>query len=262
MTFELTELSEELTTWEKPQSSPAGKWLKVIFTITDGEMEMGVLEDHIYGEEGIRLNGADPAVISAVGVRITDDMKAVAMGTFNVIFDVPKDLDPADASVTVGGKAAVPAAAGGEEAEDAADGTVKIVTASGAELKLTPLSAEAFAEQDDGVIVNTRIGTTVHNSGSQFLAGSGMKLKNMRNTVQYKEPRTVFAYETALDLQEAADAIGEIGETAALMLDGTEIPVQVAWITKDMACFIFDCDALPDSVPVFRVQDGALQILP
>ena len=46
------------------------------------------------------------------------------------------------------------------------------------------------------------------------------------------------------------------------MLDGVEVPVQVAWITAEMACFIFDCDALPDGVPEFRLQDGALRIIP
>ncbi len=255
MTFELTEVTEELGMWKSQLSSPEGKWVLAVFTITGGEMEFKALEERIFAPDGIRMNNAEPKAITAQGVRITDDMKAVAVGTVNVFFDMPADLELGSVSVTVGGE-------GAGTAVPETDGSVTIVSSSGGELTLTPMDPEAFAGQDDGVIVHTRIGTTVHSSGSQFRAGSGMRLKNMRNTVQYEKPKAVFTYDTDLELDAAADAIGEIGETAALMLDGKEVPVQVAWITSEMACFIFDCDALPDSVPEFRLQDGALRIIP
>ena len=251
MTFALTEVTEDIGEW-KSQLKPAdGKWAMAVFKITDGEMEVKALEERMVDQGSVLLSGAPARTLAAQGIRIGEDSKVYAVGSVNVFFDVPAELEVAQAEISV-------------EAEDngapVTDSAVHITTASGAELMLTPIEAEAFAAQDDGVIVHTRVGTTVHNSGSQFLAGSGLGLGNMRNTRQYDMPRVTFTYESALDFDATADAIGEIGETAALTLNGALVPVQVAWITQDMACFIFDCGELPSGIPAFSVEEGALVI--
>ena len=139
--------------------------------------------------------------------------------------------------------------------------TVQLTAPSGMELTLTHISADDFKAQDDGVIVNTRIGDTEHISGSVFTAGSGLSLSNMRNTKQFELPMVAFTYEASGE-GDPADAIGEIGEAAVLTLDGTDYPVQVAWITDTMGCFIFDCGEIPETDAVFLIQDGTLRIAP
>lgn len=139
--------------------------------------------------------------------------------------------------------------------------TVQLTAPSGVELTLTHVSADDFKAQDDGVIVNTRIGTTVHKSGSQFTEGSGLSLSNMRNTEQYEMPMVAFTYEATGD-GDPADAIGEIGKTATLTIDGNDYIVDVAWITDKMGCFIFNCDEIPETDALFTVEDGSLRITP
>ena len=139
--------------------------------------------------------------------------------------------------------------------------TVQLTAPSGTKLTLTHVSADDFKAQDDGVIVNTRIGTTVHKSGSQFTEGSGLSLSNMRNTEQYEMPMVAFTYK-ADGSGDPADAIGEIGETTKLTIDGKDYPVDVAWITDEMGCFIFKCDEIPETDALFIVEDGSLRITP
>ena len=85
--------------------------------------------------------------------------------------------------------------------------TVELTAPSGNKISLTHVSADDFKAQDDGVIVNTRIGTTVHKSGSEFTEGSGLSLTNMRNTEQYEMPMVAFTYEVDGD-GDPADVIG------------------------------------------------------
>lgn len=139
--------------------------------------------------------------------------------------------------------------------------SVQLTAPSGMELTLTHVSADDFKAQDDGVIVNTRIGTTVHKSGSQFTEGSGLSLGNMRDTEQYEMPMVAFTYQADGD-GDPADAIGEIGETATLTIDGNDYSVDVAWITDQMGCFIFNCDEIPETEALFTVEDGSLRITP
>ena len=139
--------------------------------------------------------------------------------------------------------------------------SVQLTTPSGVELSLTHVSADDFKAQDDGVIVNTRIGTTVHKSGSQFTEGSGLSLGNMRDTEQYEKPMVAFTYE-ADGNGDPADAIGEIGETTTLTVDGNDYSVDVAWITDGMGCFIFNCDEIPETEAIFIVDNGSLRITP
>ena len=139
--------------------------------------------------------------------------------------------------------------------------TVQLTAPSGMELTLTHVSVNDFRAQDDGVIVNTRIGDTEHNSGSVFKAGSGLGLDTMRSTKQYEMSMVAFTYEASGN-GDPADAIGEIGEEATLTLGGRDYAVQTAWITDTMGCFIFDCGEIPDTDAVFLVEDGKLRIAP
>ncbi|MEA5015058.1 MAG: hypothetical protein VB099_10905 [Candidatus Limiplasma sp.] len=152
--------------------------------------------------------------------------------------------------------------AAGDTGKAPDDGSVELSTADGHTIAFIPLETGAFQAQADKVIVHTRIGATVHNSGSQFLAGSALKLANMRNTKQYAMPMITFRYQTALGFDEAAEAIGVIGQSALLTLDGTDYPALVAWITEEIACFIFDSPELPSGTARFAVRDNQLVIEP
>ncbi len=138
------------------------------------------------------------------------------------------------------------------------DSTVQLTTFSGTELTLTPAAAEDFLAQDDKIILNTRIGDTVFKNGSHLYAGSVLTLEIMRNSETIEKPLVAFTYKSSSE--EAADAIGEAGESAVLMYGGNEYSAQVAWIGAEMACFFFDCYELPSSVPLFSVEDGTLYI--
>lgn len=140
------------------------------------------------------------------------------------------------------------------------DGPVQLTLGSGTELTLTPAGSETFLGQDNKVIVATRIGDTVFKSGSIATAGSALSLGSMRSTETIDKPMAAFSYETSVSGDAAADAIGEAGETAVLIVGGQEYPVLTAWITDQMACFFFGCEELPSTAPSFGVQDGKLKI--
>ncbi len=150
----------------------------------------------------------------------------------------------------------------GDQLKQSADGPAVLAAEDGSAVTLTPVEAEKFKQQDDNVIVHTRIGETAHNSGSIFLPGSGLRLTNMRNTKQYAMPMVAFTFESALEFDKAADALGAIGKKATLTLEGKTYTPQLAWITEEMACFIFDCPELPTGAMRFSAQDNALFIEP
>lgn len=137
--------------------------------------------------------------------------------------------------------------------------SVTLTTAEGETIVLTMLAGDALAAQADDIIVHTRVGTTIHHSGSQFIAGSALKLTHMAGTKQYGMPKAVFGYESGLELEALADALGQIAQTTVLSLNGESYPVQVAWITAEMACFIFDCPELGDAPLGFvDTEDGLI----
>ena len=257
--FEFTEITTDMGEWASQLKSPNGKWVRVIFNIKDSKIEVKRLNELITSDNNIRLDDYSPVTYSERGIAIEGD-KAYAVGEIDVFFDVDAtlELEKTNLYVIEQIEAAQDTSAGNVEAST---GPIHITLASGNEVILTPISGGAFAEQEDNVIVNTRIGDTVHNSGSQFWAGSALRLSSMRDTKQYVMPKAVFTYESAMDSEAVIDAIGEIGGTAALILDGNNYPVNVAWITENMACFIFDCGGTIADIPAFGIKDGSLQII-
>lgn len=147
-------------------------------------------------------------------------------------------------------------------AEQPADAPAVLTAEDGSAITLTPIDAEQFKQQGDTVIVHTRIGDTAHNSGAIFKAGSGLRLSHMRETMQYTMPMVAFTFESSMDFDTTADAIGAIGEKAVLTLEGQTFTAQLAWITEDMACFIFDCPEFAQGLMHFSVQDNILYMEP
>lgn len=89
---------------------------------------------------------------------------------------------------------------------------VEIELESGAKVTLTPITGEGFKAQSDKLILHTSRGTTVHNSGSQFLPGSSLSLGTMRGTKPYNNNLMVACkYETDLDDDTAIGAVAGIG---------------------------------------------------
>ena len=101
VTFELTSVTEDLGDWGSQLISPEGKWVMVVLTITDGEIEISALEDRIINNGAVTLDGMTAKTLTAQGVRISEEMTAMAMGIINVFFDVPADLDTAQATVNI-----------------------------------------------------------------------------------------------------------------------------------------------------------------
>ena len=101
VTFELTSVTEDLGDWGSQLVSPEGKWVMVVLTITDGEIEISALEDRIIDNSAVTLDGAIARTLTAQGVRISEDMTALAVGTINVFFDMPADLDITQAVVNI-----------------------------------------------------------------------------------------------------------------------------------------------------------------
>ena len=101
VTFELTSVTEDLGDWGSQLVSPEGKWVMVVLTITDGEIEISALEDRIIDNSAVTLDGAVAKTLTAQGVRISEEMTALAVGTINVFFDMPADLDITQAMVNI-----------------------------------------------------------------------------------------------------------------------------------------------------------------
>lgn len=107
ITFELTEVTEDLGEYAGQLEAPAGKYVLVVFTIADGQIAIGRLEELILTEQNITLAGHAPATIAAQGVAIENNL-AYAVGTIDVFFDVPTELDAKNAEVIVNEDIPVP----------------------------------------------------------------------------------------------------------------------------------------------------------
>ena len=62
----------------------------VVLTITDGEIEISALEDHIIDNSAVTLDGAVARTLAAQGVRISEEMTALAVETINVSLTCPR----------------------------------------------------------------------------------------------------------------------------------------------------------------------------
>ena len=92
VSFALTEITEDLGSEEAQLITPEGKWVMAVFTITDGRIEVGRLEELMVDQGYMKLGDSFPATFSAQGISIDDNM-AYAVGTIHVFFDVGKDRD-------------------------------------------------------------------------------------------------------------------------------------------------------------------------
>ena len=73
----------------------------VVLTITDGEIEIRALEDPIIDNSAVTLDGTVARTLTVQGVRISEEMTALAVETINVFFDMPADLDISQAAVNI-----------------------------------------------------------------------------------------------------------------------------------------------------------------
>ena len=140
------------------------------------------------------------------------------------------------------------------------NGTVQLEMGSGTVFTITPVEASTFWKQSDKVSVRTRIGDTNLNNGATATSGSSLMLSTMKNTTQYSMPMVAFSWKGDLSGDEAAGAVGKIGRSTILLLDGKSYSPRVAWSTDEMGCFIFDCPELPEQTPIFKVKDQQLVI--
>ncbi len=257
---------EPVYTWREHPVKVTGK-LKIPMPVPgkDGytmQLELTV-EKSLWKDEPLRAQLiADTLLTDSQGRLYAPVLSGVGekkpMLTF--FFAVPDDVPLEELSLQF----ATQVGSGSRAATEAASGStaIALTTAAGVTITLTPLATGAFQAQGDKVPVYTRIGSTSHRGGSEFWAGSRMQLATMRETFQYDKPMVAFAYQCTLDTDKAADAIGVIGEACSLKLDGTTYSPSLAWITAEMACFIFDSPALPEGTPRFSLEGGALVIQP
>ena len=119
ITFELVKISEDVSTWDGQIEPPEGKYVEVVFKITDGRIEGSRLRDLITEQNCIMLDDYAPASLISQGIRIEDDT-AYVTGFIDVFFDVPADYDSGSAVVTVNPAPEAGAAADESAADDIA----------------------------------------------------------------------------------------------------------------------------------------------
>lgn len=100
ITFEFTELSEDLGTWGSQLNAPQGKYLMATFTITEGKISISRLDELILQQGNITLNGQKAVTLSSQGIEILENT-AYANKWIYVFFDVAKDFDLANAVIEV-----------------------------------------------------------------------------------------------------------------------------------------------------------------
>ena len=145
ITFELHEITEDVSSWTSQVSPPEGKYVMVDLTITDGKIGVNRLKDLIMTEQKVRLDDYDPTSIVFQGISIQDN-SAYAVGSILVFFDVPTEFDTAAANATIIAEEAYAPDAGTAAAGQQA-GTVSLAEGT------------AFRWRDhDGSVVKTDIG--------------------------------------------------------------------------------------------------------
>ena len=177
MTFELTEINEDVSQWNSTQlKDPEGKWVVVILTITEGKMESGHLNDLLMNEGLVSLDGKIAGTIMQQGVEIVEN-DVYAVGTIDLLFDMPADYTPDLADVVIQAEvpegAAEPATAEEEAAGQAEVGTVDgIEVVSGemarpgtGEMAYRPSGDTGYFAVDGRLVAQTTIGIAVDPPG-------------------------------------------------------------------------------------------------
>ncbi|MGP1349787.1 MAG: hypothetical protein ACTTK0_09140 [Stomatobaculum sp.] len=118
ISFVLTEITEDLGDM-KVGSGPAvlpvpeGKWVRTVFTITEGETESGELLKLLREDGNIKLEDYAPVTTSIQGIRFDDpsDLNSASYAgvdsTMNLFFDVDESFDISSANVFVNENVAV-----------------------------------------------------------------------------------------------------------------------------------------------------------
>ncbi len=143
--------------------------------------------------------------------------------------------------------------------EPASDGPVTLDVDDGGQIVLTPAEVSVFTDQNDDTMVTTAIGDTVMGGGSTLWPGSMLSLGMLRESDTYKMGKVAFTYEL-VDDADSEGAINTAGEAAKLVRDDQEYSVKVAWYSGGTACFMFDCEELPETAPTFTQEDGKVVI--
>lgn len=150
--FKFKELTSDLGAWKTQLVAPKGKWVIAVFSIIDGKIECGRLEELILTEGGIKLDDYLPKTISEQGISIGDDMEVYAVGTINVFFDVDKDYDIANAKIYVNADAT------GVVEEDADDDGTAVLMLGDKEVQLGISDIQIDA---DGILTVVIDGLTI-----------------------------------------------------------------------------------------------------
>ena len=166
------------------------------------------------------------------------------------LFPIPNEVKKEDLSLTF------------EEVKEEKLEKLEILLEEGQKITLWPIDNKIFQELEDGIIIHTRLGNTVHHGGSVFTAGSAMRMQNMKNTQQFGSPMAAFAYTPTEDMEEGLNLLEKLAEKTILRVGEKEIKPEVLWLTEDKGCFIFSLMDLStfDTLPAFAQEGDQLII--
>lgn len=109
-TVVLSEVTEDVTDWRSQLTTAKGKWVRVVLTITEGDIEFSRVKEMIITNKEVLLDDDEPETLIASGVTIKNTSSnnmssgtAYAVGTIHVFYDVNADFDVSKAKVTVNG---------------------------------------------------------------------------------------------------------------------------------------------------------------
>ena len=167
MKVELNEVSEDIDDPLGQMPSPEGKWVKVLLTVVEGEMECSKVSSLVLDEGIVKLNGQISKNITQSGVRIEDDT-SYSVGTISVFFDVDPDYVPNLEDVYVGETSAI-ATEDAEAPAATADGievvSDKMYIPESGGMAYTPSGASGYFAVDGHLKAQTTIGIAVDPPG-------------------------------------------------------------------------------------------------
>ncbi len=167
MKVELNEVSEDIDDPLGQMPSPEGKWVKVLLTVVEGEMECSKVSDLVLDEGIVKLNGQISKNITQSGIKIVDDT-SYSVGTISVFFDVDPDYVPNLEDVYVGETSAT-ATEDAEAPAATADGievvSDKMYIPESGGMAYTPSGASGYFAVDGHLKAQTTIGIAVDPPG-------------------------------------------------------------------------------------------------